>query len=99
MYSHIIIWKKPNGELLYRATQYDSRREIGDVNNYGWSIVGIQKIQKGKCYSLKDYNALLLRRKKWSGLTTNIQNIFDKVDPIEILKWAFIGYVMLNLCQ
>lgn len=99
MYNNIIIYKKPNGELIYRAIEFIETKQIGDTNRYGWIIVGIQKIKDGKCYSIDDYNALLLHRKKWSRVVDIIKRIYNKIDLAEVMKWTFIGYVMLQLCK
>lgn len=99
MYSQIVIYKKPNGQILYRATTSIERREIGQKNNYGWEIVGIQKIKNGKCYSLNEYNTLLQQKQKWSRATRRITRTIEKLDPAEIMKWGFIAFLFLKLCQ
>ena len=99
MYSQIVIYQKPNGGLLYRAVGFNEQRKIGDRNSYGWTIVGIQKIKNGKCYPLAQYNSLLLRKEKWGRIAKIIGRFLGKFDPIEVIKWIFIGYIVIQICQ
>ena len=99
MYSQIVIYRKPNGDILYRAIGFDEQRQIGDKNSYGWTVVGIQKIKEGRCYPIEEYNSLLQRKEKWGRLTKGLKFFIGKIDPVETTKWIFIGYIMLQLCQ
>ena len=99
MYNNIVIYEKPNGKIIYRATKYDERKEVGDTNSYGWKVVGVQKIRNGICYSEKEYNTLLQHRKIRKNIGKFIINIVSDFDAMEAAKWLFIGYIVLKLCQ
>ena len=84
---------------MYRAVNHLGLREIGDKNNYGWKVVGIQKMYRGNGLSEKDYTALLRKRFILKRVGTLLIEFLRKIDPVQLFKWGFIGYAVMKLCK
>lgn len=46
--SYLIIYEKPNHEIVFRVQQSIPFFKIGDFNGYGWEVLDIQQEYAGK---------------------------------------------------
>lgn len=88
-YGYMIIYKKPNGKLIYRGISNYTAYRVGDKNSYGWEVMDIKRLYKGKTYSIDEYNDLLSRKFKVNDIIRTFKNIdFKKI--IEIIMLLLI---------
>lgn len=71
MYPFLVIYQKPNGEVIYRIVKF-LFLDVGQENNSGWKVISIQQYNSKKkrfeeivpWYSHRYYNYSLEKRKK-----------------------------------
>lgn len=88
-YGYMIVYKKPNGKLIYRGLATYNTHRIGDINCYGWEVMDIKRLYKGKTYSIDEYNNLLSRKFRVNDIIRTIKNI-DLKKVIEIIMLLLI---------
>lgn len=93
-YGYMIIYRKPNGEVIYRANSNYNACRVGDTNRFGWEVIDIRRLYKGKTYSAEDYNNLLSRKMKIQNLIRTISNI-DIKKLIEVIMLLLIIKIYL----
>ena len=81
-YGYMLIYKKQDGTLLYRAVKNRPMHNKGDKTSMGWYVVDIQRLYDGKCYSTCDFDMLLKRKHK----VNDILVLFDRLSLIDTLK-------------
>ena len=91
-YNYLIIYKKYNGDLLYRSVKGYPHYQKGQTTSMGWQVIDIQKLYKGKIYSIDEFDNKLSKKFKFS-----IINIISKIDYATLLKLLLIGVVLYSL--
>ena len=89
-YEFISIYKKPDGELTYRATEHKPETAVGHCNSYGWKLLSIQKINEGKVISMDEYDALLRSRRKKEEWFRKIKWTIQKIDFAKLAEWFML---------
>ena len=89
-YRYMVIYKKYNGDLLYRANKNIPHYKIGQKTSMGWEVVDIKKMYKGKTYSINEFDNMLSRRFGYKVLINKITNI----DYTTLFKLILIGVVL-----
>ena len=52
-------YRKRNGDIIQRTISGLSPYKVGDTNSYGWAVVSIKHLYKGKWYSTSEYDRLV----------------------------------------
>lgn len=52
-------YKNKKGEIIRRTINTGSPYKIGDTNSFGWTVLDIKYLYKGKYYSKKDYDSIV----------------------------------------
>lgn len=86
-HNYLIIYQKYNGDLLYRSVKGYPHYHKGDTTSMGWKVLDIQKMYKGKIYSLAEYDNRLCKR-------YNIKKLLSGIDYTTLLKWLLVGVVL-----
>lgn len=89
-YNYMIIYKKYNGDLLYRSVQGMPRYKKGERTSMGWTVMDIQKMYKGKLYSISEFDNKLSKRTTLSSFIKTI----TRIDYATLLKLLIIGVVL-----
>lgn len=89
-YRYMVIYKKYNGDLLYRANKNKPNYKIGQKTSMGWEVVDIQRMYKGNTYSINEFDNMLSRRYSYKILLNKIAHI----DYATLLKLILIGVVL-----
>lgn len=86
----MIIYKKNNNNIIYRACKCKPTYNKGDKTSMGWVVVDIQRLYNGKAYSSSDYDSLLSRRFK-------LRSVIAYVDTFKWLKYIIYICVLYYL--
>lgn len=89
-YNYLVIYKKYNGELLYRSLTTQPHYRKGDKTSMGWTVMDIQKLYKGKAYSISEFDNKLSKRATLSSIIKTI----TRIDYATLLKLLIIGVVV-----
>lgn len=89
-YNYMVIYKKYNGELLYRANKNIPQYKIGQKTSMGWEVVDIKKMYKGKTYSISEFDNMLSRKYSYKLIINKIAHI----DYTTLFKLLLIGVVL-----
>lgn len=54
-----VTWQKKNGEIVERYLHLWSNFAIGEYNAWGWRVVNIKHLYKGKYYSSSEYDRII----------------------------------------
>ena len=90
--NYMIIYKKPNGNLVYRPLRLRPSYKIGDKNSYNWTIIDILKLYKGKCYSKQDYDMKISRQRK----IRKFVNLLSDTTLLKIFEIISIYFLLIN---
>lgn len=60
LYNFLITYQKQNGDTVKRNLFYNFYK-IGDKNNFGWTVVEIQRLYYDQYVTLETFESLLLR--------------------------------------
>lgn len=93
-YGYLIIYKKNNGNLLYRSVKNYPQYHKGDITSMGWTVIDIQRLYNGKIYSVNQFDNMLVRRDK----IHNILTLVGRIDYATLLKLMLIGVVLYIIC-
>lgn len=85
-YRYMVIYQKYNGDILYRALTSTPTYKIGQTTSMGWKVLDIQHMEKGKCFTTKEYDIKLNRKDKLNHILT----VIHRVDILDILKFVLI---------
>ena len=83
-------YQRKNGELVDKITYFNSNYKIGQENGYGWKVVDITYLYKGKYYHVTEYDKLIDKSLKRSQLKTKIINRIKKT-------YRELGYIIILL--
>lgn len=89
-YGYLIIYKKNNGNLLYRSVKNHPQYHKGDITSMGWTVIDIQRLYNGKIFSTDKFDNMLVRKDK----IHNILTIVGRIDYTTLLKLFLIGVVL-----
>ena len=89
-YGYMVIYKKYDGTLLYRANKNYPHYKKGDTTSMGWKVVDIQRLYNGKAYSMNEFDDLLKRKVKIKSALT----IVNRLDYTTLFKLILIGVVL-----
>lgn len=93
-YGYLIVYKKPNGKIIYRGSSSYNTARVGDYNHFGWEVIDIKRLYKGKTYSSEEYNNLLSRKRKFNDFVSVITNInIKKLIEIFVLLLLIKFYI------
>ncbi len=88
---YLIIYKKYNGNLIYRVRHTKPRTSIGKTTSMGWLVVDIKQMTNGKLYSTYDFSCLIEKR---IALRDAIVKVFNKKNIKELLIIAMMLYII-----
>jgi len=91
-YKYMIVYKKQDGNIIYRACRTKPKYNKGESTSMGWYVLDILHLYNGKALSYIDYDALLQRRLK-------IRNITKYIDISLIEKVFYLILLMIILHQ
>lgn len=83
-YGYMVIYKKNNNDLIYRANKTRPNYNKGEITSMGWKVVDIQRLYNGKCYSMSVFDSKLEKKNKTHTLLYFINSI-DIIKLIEII--------------
>lgn len=89
-YNYLVIYKKYNGELLYRSLTTQPHYRKGDKTSMGWTVMDIQKLYKGKAYSITEFDNKLHKKQNIHQFITSL----GRIDYATLLKILIIGVVV-----
>lgn len=89
-YRYMVIYKKYNGDLLYRANKNYPHYKIGQKTSMGWEVVDIKRMYKGNTYSINEFDNMLTRKYSYKVLINKIAHI----DYATLFKLILIGVVL-----
>lgn len=98
-YGYMVIYKKDDGKLLYRARKTKPEYNKSDKTSMGWTIVDIQRLYNGKCYSYNDFDILLARKHKLYYTITLFNNLYLKYTLKYIIEIGIILYFIVKLAK
>lgn len=79
-YKYMIVYKKQDGNIIYRACRTKPKYNKGESTSMGWYVLDILHLYNGKALSYIDYDALLQRRLKIRDITKYINiSLIEKV--------------------
>ena len=82
----MIVYKKQDGNIIYRACRTKPKYSKGESTSMGWYVVDILHLYNGKALSYIDYDALLQRRLKIRDITKYIDiSLIEKVFYVILL--------------
>lgn len=91
-YKYMIVYKKQDGNIIYRACRTKPKYNKGESTSMGWYVVDILHLYNGKALSYIDYDALLQRRLK-------IRDFAKYIDISLIEKVFYVILLMIILHQ
>lgn len=62
MYKYMVIYRKTNGDIIYRARSTKPEYEVGQQTSMGWEVLDIRRLHKGRTLSNEEYDELCNRR-------------------------------------
>lgn len=89
-YRYMVIYKKYNGDLLYRTNKNKPNYKIGQKTSMGWEVVDIKRMYKGNTYSINEFDNMLTRKYSYRVLINKIAHI----DYATLFKLILIGVVL-----
>lgn len=79
-YKYMIVYKKQDGNIIYRACRTKPKYNKGESTSMGWYVLDILHLYNGKALSYIEYDALLQRRLKIRDITKYIDiSLIEKV--------------------
>lgn len=79
-YKYMIVYKKQDGNIIYRACRIKPKYNKGESTSMGWYVLDILHLYNSKALSYIDYDALLQRRLKIRDITKYIDiSLIEKV--------------------
>lgn len=91
MYNYLVLYRKNNGEIIYRARRTRPDYKIGELTSMGWKVLDIKLFHKGRALSNSEYNEILERRTNIYAMT----HFLNRVDMINLLKYILLGVAIL----
>lgn len=92
-YGYMVVYKKNNGNLLYRAVKNKPGYNKGEYTSMGWYVLDIQRLYNGKCYSTFDFNMKLEHKHK----LYDILILFNKTTLFDTLKLVILFMTFLYI--
>lgn len=86
-YNYLIIYKKYNGDLLYRSVKGHPHYHKGQTTSMGWEVIDIQKMFNGKIYPISEFDNKMRKRFK-------ARKLLSGIDYTTLLKWLVVGVVL-----
>lgn len=87
----LIIYKKRNGDILYRIRHSEPHTAIGKTTSMGWVVMDIKRMNNGKLYSTYDYSCLIEKR---IAIRSAFTNIFNKKNIRDLLLFIIMLYIL-----
>ena len=78
-HNYLIIYKKYNGDLIYRYNKIKPNYKKGDTTSMGWKVVDIQYMHKGKIMNYDRYSAVI-------NFEYQIRRVFNLLEKIDVFK-------------
>ena len=76
-------YQKRNGGIIQRTISGISPYRVGDTNSYGWTVVSIKHLYKGKWYSINEYDKLvgdeIAKMKRKNKIRFTITNLYKNL--------------------
>jgi len=91
MYRYLVLYRKNNGEIIYRARTTIPQHKTGEVTSMGWTVVDIRRLHKGRTYSNDEFDMILNRRATVTQVMQKITNLY----LIDIFKFILIGMAIV----
>lgn len=92
-YGYLIVYKKDNGNIFYRAVKTKPGYSKGEYTSMGWYVLDIQRLYNGKCYSTFDFNVKLERKHK----AHDILVLINKTTLFDALKLVMLFMIILYI--
>lgn len=91
MYNYLVLYRKNNGDVIYRARRTKPHYKIGDKTSMGWKVLDIKLFHKGRAISDSEYNEVLERKANIYAMT----HFLNRVDMINLLKYILLSVAIL----
>lgn len=91
--NYLMIYKKRNGNIIYRTSKTKPTYEKGNITSMGWEVLDIQRIAKGRIMSCSEYDTLLYKRYKLRNLIA-LPSQSDIRSFIEFMIVVLLLYVL-----
>ena len=90
-YNYLIIYKKYNGDLIYRYNKIKPNYKKGDTTSMGWKVVDIQYMHKGKIMNYNRYSAVI----NFEYQIRRVFSILDKIDVFKLILLILALYILI----
>lgn len=75
MHGYLIVYEKPNNILEYKTLCHKPQYKIGESNQYGWKVVDIKILNKGKALTPEEYKKVINKFSKFQEIIYFIENV------------------------
>lgn len=97
MYRYIVIYRKCNGDIIYRARISQPQYTTGQYTSMGWQVLDIKRLHKGRSLSYDEYDNILNKKRTISNILARI-NTITLTDTLKIvLLITAIVYFVVKL--
>lgn len=84
MYRYIVVYRKSNGDIIYRARTSKPQYSTGQYTPMGWQVLDIKRLHKGRSLSYDEYDNLLNKKRTISSTLAKI-NTISLIDTFKIV--------------
>ena len=90
----MVVYKKQNGNIIYRACRTKPKYNKGESTSMGWNVLDILHLYNGKALSYIDYDALLQRRLKVKDISNYINlSVIEKLIYLILICLVLHNYM------
>lgn len=93
-YGYMIIYKKSNNRIIYRATKTKPPYSKYEKTSMGWIVMDILRLYNGKTYSISDFDTLLARKHKWHDIFIQLDKT-NLIDTLKLILLIVILYIII----
>ena len=95
MYRYIVVYRKSNGDIIYRARTSNPQYTIGQYTSMGWQVLDIKRLHKGRSLSYEEYDVLLNKKRTISNTLAKINTItITDTLKIVLLIMAIVYFIV-----
>jgi len=88
--NYMIVYKKHNGEMIYRYNKTMPHYHKGDKTSMGWIVIDIQRLHKGKILTIDKYSAVI----NFEYQIRHFYDLFNKIDIYKLIILIMALYIM-----
>lgn len=86
MRGYLVVYERPNSKIEYKTLCHKPQLKVGQSNQYGWKVIDIKILNKGKALTEEQYKKELYKSNRFR----NIVYLVDNINIMKLLEFSFL---------